>query len=747
METLGRLPLEFVENCGQWPSPTRFGARRGHEVVAFENEAIVLGLQIAEMGRVAKIALHFEGASGDAVLRGRDPLPGTHNYLYGADPAAWATEVPTFATLEYEALYEGIDVRVYEAASFIEYDVVCDSGRRLPRFSVSCAGADSLSVDQNGRLLAKTGDYELVQDRPIAWYVQPDGSRRPVACEYELRGANRFGLKVAETLDLPLVVDPKVSFRVLLWSTFIGGSGDDIAWDVAVAQYGQSMGQVFVVGETTSSNFPTTTGAYDTTYNGTTGDRDVFVVRLNAQASNRVYSTFVGSGCDEVGYAIDLADDGNGDHTVAAFTGYCTGNTSGVTCRYPTAGQAFDVNWLKGAGQTDAFVSILDPTGTTLLYSSYLGSDENEESRAIAVVPNPSTGGIEVVIGGWTQGGNGIVFPAVVNPGPGTPYQGTFQGPNPSGTDAFLAHFTTATGGTPTLRYSTYLGGSVGDERVLDLQVNPDTNLTSVEVVAVGATTSTNYPVRGTPLQGSYQGGSHDGFVSRLLMAGGGNSDLQQSTFLGGSEEDRCWGVVLHGTSTPTQLVTVGGSTNSANFPTAGSPPPWDTTHNGGFDGFVTRLDNSLSTAPWSTFLGGSEDDEVHDIAIVPGTTATPVTVCGSTFSSDTSTIPFPVYPTNPPPSNNRAYDITYNGNGDVFVTRISQTGGLGCSTYLGADAGEIGWGIAPDGRDEVIVVGQTGSSAFPTTSGVVQTTYGGGTLDGFASKFRIGQAFPAGGL
>ncbi len=284
-----------------------------------------------------------------------------------------------------------------------------------------------------------------------------------------------------------------------------------------------------------------------------------------------------------------------------------------------------------------------------------------------------------------------------------------------------------AGGGGTDLRYSTYLGGEA-DDRCTAVVVNPDAGLPAPEVVVVGATSSTGFPTRPGAFSGSSFGGL-DAFVSRVRFGGNGIADLQASTYLGGTDDDGALGVVLHDSGL-SQLVTVVGETQSSDFATVASS--FDTTHNGGRDGFATRFNSTLSTISigWSTYLGGSNDDVIFDVAIVPGST-TKVNVCGETASSNFPVGPFGMVSPTP-------WDSTFNGAIDAFAVRFNGTGQPSCGTFLGSDGIERARGISPDGAANIVVAGETTSTGFPTTAGSLQVNYRGGTSDGFVTKFRI---------
>lgn len=217
--------------------------------------------------------------------------------------------------------------------------------------ALSFEGADQLKVNAQGDLLLQVGGGEIRQRKPLI-YQEVDGVRHEVAGSYKLKDRNTVGFQIADyDASRPLVIDP-----VLVYSTFLGGvnvdSGHDITVDVS--------GNAYVVGATQQliipPTFPTTAGAFDTTHNGS---NDVFVTKLKPTGSALVYSTFLGGSDLDGGSGIAV------DNTGSA---YVTGSTSSPD--FPTTAGAFDTTH---NGDRDAFVTKLNPAGSSLVYSTFLG--------------------------------------------------------------------------------------------------------------------------------------------------------------------------------------------------------------------------------------------------------------------------------------------------------------------------------------------------------------------------------------
>jgi M6 family metalloprotease-like protein len=341
----------------------------------------------------------------------------------------------------------------------------------------------------------------------------------------------------------------------LVYSTYLNGGGADKGYGIAV----DDSGYAYVTGFTGSTFFPTTTGAYDESFNG--GTSDVFVTKLNTSGSGLVYSTFLGGGATgpDEGYAIAIDGSGN-----AYVTGY-TYNSD-----FPTTAGAFDRTYNT---DWDGFCTKFNATGTGLDFSTFLGGSEHDVGRDIAV-----DGSGYAYVTGWTWSSN---YPTTSGA-----YDTSLEGLE----DAFVTKV--ATNGTY-LAYSTFLGAS-GLERGLGIDVDG-----SNKAYVAGYTSSWDFPTT----TGAYDqniSGVQDAFITKFNAAG---SALDYSTFLGGSSREFSRGIKVDGTG----RARVTGVTESSNFPTTGNAI--DDSFNGIQDIFQTDLNPGGSDLDFSTYLGGSGTD------------------------------------------------------------------------------------------------------------------------------------------
>jgi hypothetical protein len=522
------------------------------------------------------------------------------------------------------------------------------------------------TIDAERNLVLHTSGGDVVEHAPVV-YQEVNGQRQTVAGRFVLGGNHQVGFQVGRyDHSKPLVIDP-----VLSYSTFLGGKANDRGSAIAV----DSSGNAYITGYTNSSNFPTK-GPFQPSSGG---GADVFVTKLNATGTALVYSTYVGGSNNDIGNAIAVDSAGNA---------YVTGSTA--SANFPTMSplQAH----LKGS--EDAFLLKLNPAGTALAYSTFLGGSGLDVAYGIAV-----DGSGDAYVTGTTGSTD---FPTT----PGA-YQTT--NPGPTFVEAFVAHVN-ATGSS--LVYATYLGGDFGAHGT-SIAVDGSGN-----AYVTGNTSSTNFATAG-----AYQTVYGDAFVAKLNAAG---TALVYATYLGGSGDDRGLGIAVDGAGN----AYVTGVTASTNFPTLNAYQP---VYGGNGDAFVTEFNASGSALLYSTYLGGNgSDDSPGNGGAIAVDASGNIYVTGSTSSTNFPTL--------------NAFQPTYGGGGDAFVAKInpsqSGTASLVYSSYLGGSGGggDEGYGIAVDGSGNAYLTGETTSTDFPTTTNAFQTRFGGGkhTSDAFVTKISF---------
>jgi hypothetical protein len=527
--------------------------------------------------------------------------------------------MPTFAAVRYEEVYPGISVTWHGRGGRLEYDFAVAPGADPSCIRLRFPGADAVTLGRSGEIVLSTGDSEVRHLAPVAyqergrvreavkadWLLADNGQgtfalgrydrTRPLVIDPVIVGSAILGgtgfdssnavaldgagnvYVTGETgsLDFPLAggstrapagqndvfvakLDPTGS--TLLYSTVVGGSAADSGTGIAV----DSAGNAWVTGETVSSNFPTTGGAFQPALAGAT---DAFVAKLDPSGAALLVATLLGGEGFDRGNGI--AADGGGGAAIAGRTG---------SLSFPTTPDALQT-FFRGS-DFDAFFSRFDASGA-LVHSTFLGGSENDAAFGVAL----DAANRAYVVGGTRSPD----FPATPS---------AFQGSNLS-TDAFVSAF--APGGG--LLYSTFLGGSFVD-RGNAIAVDP-----RGLVLVAGQASSPDFPsVSAT--QSTYGGGPNDAFVAAIDPSASGDASLLFSTFLGGQGDDRAHGV---GVASET-AVWVAGQASSTGFPVI--DPSFSAAGGGASDVFAARFDLAASAVlRFSTILGGAGDDRAHGVA------------------------------------------------------------------------------------------------------------------------------------
>ncbi len=683
--TYARLPLAFEANRGQSDPEIKYLARGpGYNLFLTETEA-VLALHHSQANTAdpqrgtdqptpAASVLHmkFLGAKPSPRIDGEEELPGKVNYFQGNDPGQWHTNLSTYAKVRYRNVYPGVDLIYYANREQLEYDLVLAPGANPSGIRLAFEGADSLHLDESGNLVVKLGGQKLVQRAPLVYQVDAGRQQKISAC-YVLANNGEVTIEVGtHDNSRSLIIDP-----VLVYSTFLGSPSRDSGSGIAV----DGAGNAYILGITHSLHFPTVNPVQPA--NG--GNDDIFVTKINSAGSAIVFSTYLGGNdneSSEAGIAVDRA--GNV---------YVTGETRSTN--FPTKNALQPA--LKGTKGTvgNAFVVKLNATDSTLIYSTYLGGSGETTGYGIAA----DAAGNAYVSGNTSSPD----FPTTANV-----VQPTFNGPYSVYGDGFVAKLS-ADGSR--LEYATYLGGTAGDT-CSGIAVDA-----GGEAYVTGYTRSVDFPTAHA-LQPS--GHRADAFVTKLDASG---SSLVYSTYLGGSDIQQGTGIAVDREGN----AYVAGYTSSADFPTQNALQP----HlNNSVDVFITKLNPAGSALVYSTYLGGSSEDQAGNshgtVTNVAVDLAGNFYLAGRTFSTD-----FPM--------RNAIQPVYGGGQLDSYVLKLNPEGSaLVYSTYLGGSGNDDVSGVAIDDAGNAYVTGTTQFSAdFPVVN-ALQPAPGGGTAsvsDAFVAK------------
>ena len=281
--SFGHIPLSFEANQGQAGDSTQFLARGRGYSLSLNREGVVLALGRHRGPRATTepeavrpvertlLRMTLAGANRAPSAAGLDELPGKVNYFIGKDPKTWRTNIPTYGKVRYAAVYRGIDLVYYGNGRQLEYDFIVAPGADPGVITLAFEGADALELGTEGDLVLHTRGGELRLRKPLI-YQEVGGAKRSVAGGYVVKGGGGVGFQVAAYDGTkPLIIDP-----VLVYSTYLGGSGEDNGSGIAADATG-----IYLAGLTVSPEFPTAGSPYQ----GAPGaDYDAFVTKLNPRA-------------------------------------------------------------------------------------------------------------------------------------------------------------------------------------------------------------------------------------------------------------------------------------------------------------------------------------------------------------------------------------------------------------------------------------------------------------------------------
>ena len=726
----GKIPLSFEPNRGQAASQSDFVARGPGYALSLNGNRAVLSTNAGAASR-STLTMQIVGAHKVAGA-GEQPLQGTANYFIGDDQSKWKSALPTYGRVAYPSIYRGIDLVYYGNQRELEYDFVVAAGADPSTIALKFTGAHA-RLDSRGDLVLATANGETRFHKPVV-YQMNEGRRTPVEGSYTLASNQVHFALGAYDHARPLVIDP-----VLSYLTYVGGSTDDTVVGMAV----DSAGSVYLVGTTNSVDFPVR-NAYKATDPNTIAPSNplaIFVSKLNATGTALVYSTYLGS--SEYSNGSGIAVDSSGNAYVAGYTSYgnypVTAGAYQTICganNYIPAGSstAVRINGCVGSGQADqnAVLTKLDPTGTTLVYSTYLGGGNGNRINAIAVNPAGEA---------WVTGVTNAVCPGPYNPN-GSGYQSYFciaatanasevTNSNARGdTYAFVVKFNAQGTG---LLYSTTLGNH-----------NPAGHYTSgIQARAIALDTAGNAYVTGnmdsnyfiTTTTGAFQtspvSNALPAFVAKFNPAGTSATSLAYSTYLSGStaSNDNATGIAVDGSGN----AVVTGYTNSCTFPTTAGAfstiPGGYVSQNTCAGGFLSKLNATGSGLVWSTYTGanggnGRNNDDNDAVAIGPDGSVYVTGDEGGVALSPT------VNPILVQSESHFTYIKQFKSDGSA-VTFSSAIGGT-------ADATSIPAAIFVDAANNIYLAGSTNSSTYPTTTGAFQKNSANPGLnynDGFVAK------------
>jgi Beta-propeller repeat/Abnormal spindle-like microcephaly-assoc'd, ASPM-SPD-2-Hydin len=758
----GKLPLTFEANRGQTDPRAAFVSRGPGYTAFLTSDGMVLSLSAKQAvaspatahagsgssSTHATLQFRLLGAARNPAIVGEVPQVGHVNYFIGNDPAKWWRNVPTYAQVRYRNIYPGIDLLYYGNHRQLEYDFAISPGANPERIQFEIRGAREIHIATDGALVLATSVGEIHFQTPII-YQESNGQRNPVQGSYVVKDSTHIGFQLSHyDTNKPLVIDP-----VLVYSTYLGGSGSDQPSGIAL----DTAGNVYVAGSTDSTDFPLTTlGSLPA------GNTHVFVAKLDASGSNLIFADYLGGNNQDYGYAVALD---------AANNVYVTGSTA--SSDFPT------VNPFQGTypGGFNVFLSKVSPDGSSLLYSTYFGGNGSDVPSSVAVdgagemliagytssttlpVANAYQSTVSANLGGmfgnygfltkfnpdglslaystyfggssnvplncggtpcWPQPLSSIAGMVLDNTGNAyvTGTTNTYDFPVTGG--AYLATDTTQQNatvgfvskfnGAGSLQYSTYLYESSG---LL-------TNINAIAVDALGSAYVTGtaisdgtFPITSTSIcdPGVYGWGCSYAFVTKFDAAG---ASLLYSTFLGPNNNATPQAIALDGNNDAYIL----SSTSSSSF----SPVNGIESFSSGNDILLVEIDPAASTQLFATFLGGNGNDQPAPAGMVLDASGN-IYATGMTDSTD-----FPVI---------QPFQSALAGNTDAFIVKIG-SGSAPAVSFSPSSLQYASQAIGSGSQPQTVLLRNMGSSSLAISS--ITTT------GDFAETDNCGNTVPAAG-
>jgi hypothetical protein len=636
----GKLPLSFEPNRGQAGAETLFLARGNGYLLSLESSGSHILLR--QKDKSAQISNRLAGSSKSARLEALDRLPGHSSYFRGQDPAKWVTGVPNFARIRAAGVYPGIDLIYYGNQSRLEYDFVVAPGADPSAIRMRFDGVRSLRTDAEGNLILSTPAGDIIQQKPVI-YQTIEGARQPVAGRFSVHGKTVTFELSAYDRSRALVIDP-----VLVYSSFLGNGYQDEGNAVAV----DAAGNLYLAGDT---------------FSVTGGDSDVLIRKIAADGSAFLYTADARGSDNDFGTSIAV------DSTGSAYVGGYSASTD-----FPLLNPFQNGN----AGNNNAILLRLDPTGTSMIFSTYIGGSYDDRANALAL----DNQGNVYLAGGAIS----VDFPVS---------SGAYQTQNKGGIDCFVVKFDSLGNAI----FSTFIGGG-SDDQANGIAVDSRGNS-----YITGQTLSDSYPQVNATFQHSRHGGN-DAFVTELSADGSG---LVYSTFAGGGSDDIGFGIAVD----PAGDAYVAGTTSSSDFPTTNGA--YQRGYGGSGDMFVLAYSANGQNLMFATFLGSHGVDDGNGIAL---DSSNNIYVVGDTNSDQ-----YPV--------TSDAVQRNRKGGFDAVFSVLDQTGSrLLYSSFLGGSGDDTGSAIAVDPFANVYLTGITISFDYPLVR-ALQAQPGGGMQDAFFAK------------
>lgn len=508
----------FIPNTGQWTQPFLFKAESGNMAVFMERDRLSWSMLQADFGDVLHEAhhdnavpvlsghawrVHFEGAQAKGVA-GSGASAHRVNYFLGNDRSRWRSQVPMYQEVTYNALWSGIDLRMVVKEGSFKYDLMVAPNADVSRAVMRYEGLNGLSLNAEGELVLLTALGEVKELSPVAWYG--DGAGERVSCRYQLEGDRlSFALPGADR-SRPIVIDP-----VLVASTLSGTGNLGQTQNYGHSATYDAQGNIYTGAICFGQGYPTTTGAFQSTWGG--GGTDIAVSKLNSDGTDLLFASYLGGNSGDYPHSLVVDN---------AYNLWVYGSTS--SNNYPTTANAVDQTFNgSGFGTEDIVISKLDQSGTVLVGSTYMGGVGADGQNSFTFNYGDNYRGEIItddagnaIVSSCSSSSDFPVTPGALQTAPGGDQDGVLFSLNP---------FCSA------LNFSTFIGGS-GGEMAFGVKVAGDGS-----IYVCGGTDGTGFPTTSGAYDTSPNGG-HDAFLMRLSADA---STLLSSTLWGTSDNDEAF--------------------------------------------------------------------------------------------------------------------------------------------------------------------------------------------------------------
>lgn len=725
-DSLQSKSLEFIENKGQWNENVCFQAnldagrmfleKNAISYLFYDQEAVhnllhfkLLGFEEKKKRNIPKDSIdfhayrmHFSNANPNCIVFGKYEKHDYNNYYLGNNPKKWASSVKKFHEVIYTNLYEGIDLRLYQDNHLLKYDFHIKEGANPKMIEMYYEAVDNIAI-VSGNLQIQTKISKVIELKPYAYQIDDNGNKIAVPCKFRLK-KNTVSFVFPKSYDKTkeLIIDP-----VLIFSSYSGSTADNWGY---TATYDLE-GHLYAGGNAFGIGYPTTLGAYQTSYAGNSSD--IVISKYDSSGTFMLFSTYLGGSGTEVPNSLIV----NNNNELFVL------GTSGSS-NYPTTPGAYDNTFNGGTAYTltfvlqypngsDIVISRFKPDGTALLASTYFGGSGNDGLNSASALKHNYADDIrgEIMIdknnncyiASTTHSSN---FPITPN---------AFQTTSGGGQDGCIFKLDN---NLTNLLWSSYLGGS-GSDAVYSIVIDEQDN-----IYVSGGTTSSNFPTTSGVLMPNPLGGTADGFVTHIAQNG---NNILHSSYWGTSAYDQAYFVELDKNQNVHLLGQTAGPANDLIYNATWNMP--------GGGQFISKLSPQLNSLIWSTRFGTGNGIDISPTAFL-------VDLCNNIYISGWGSPSLNGFGgTNGMPITANAFQSTTDNNDYYFMSIADDASALTYGSFFGGSSAEhVDGGTSrfdKMGRIyQAVCAGCGGYDDFPTTPGAWSNTNNSSNCNNGVIKF-----------